>query len=174
MPYLSDGVIVLTPFHPRDAEAHLAGEDADMERWLSGGPSTPEGLAEYIEHCRQQWETGGPLRQFGIRLEAAQTLVGTIDLRFELPELSDGQVNVAYGLYPQWRGRGLASRAVELICGYAADEGAVEAVIRTAVDNPKSKAVARRCGFAYLGRRLDSDRNPDDWFARRLGPPSGQ
>jgi len=48
---LSDGFIALTPFHPRDPKAHLAGEDADMERSLSGGTSTPEGLARYMEHC---------------------------------------------------------------------------------------------------------------------------
>lgn len=59
-----------------------------------------------------------------------EALAGTIDLRFTAEGLSPGQVNVAYGLYPSWRGRGLATRAVLLVSRYAASEGAKEAVIR--------------------------------------------
>ncbi|ADD40520.1 GNAT family N-acetyltransferase [Stackebrandtia nassauensis] len=168
---LSDGVIILTPFHRCDAAAHLAGEDADMERWLSGGPGSPERLAAYFQHVQRQWTIAGPLRHFGIHLEAPEPiLVGTIDVQFEQPELTEGQANIAYGLYPRWRGRGLVSRAVELVCSYAAAEGANEAIIRTATDNPRSAAVARRCGFEYTGRHPDSDGKPHDWFSRGLRP----
>lgn len=179
---LTDGVIAMTPFRQRDAAAHLAGEDADLIRWLNGGPSTPERLAEYLRHveeqwrgaeplrrCGGQWTISGALRHFGIHLtDTAATLVGTIDVRFEQPELRPGQANLAYGLYRAYRGRGLASRAVELACGYAAEQGAVEAMIRTALDNPLSMAVARRCGFAYTGQRPASDGEPHHWYSREL------
>ncbi|MFE7133884.1 GNAT family N-acetyltransferase [Streptomyces sp. NPDC057638] len=85
-------------------------------------------------------------RAFGIRAGADEILAGTVDLRFAGEGLTPGQVNVAYGLYPAWRGRGLATRAVPLATRYAADEGATEAVIQGEPDNPASAAVAQRAG----------------------------
>ncbi|MEU3605399.1 GNAT family N-acetyltransferase [Streptomyces sp. NPDC035033] len=143
----ADGTITLTPLCPDDAEAHLAGEDEPLVRWLNGGPGTREGVEAYLRHCREQWETAGPLRAFGIRAGAAGTLAGTVDLRFAADGLAPGQVNVAYGLYPAWRGRGLATRAVLLAVRYAAAEGGDEAVIQVDPANPASAAVARRAGF---------------------------
>ena len=141
---LSDGVITLSPLRPADAEAHLAGEDEQLIRWLSGGPGTREGVDAYIRHCEEQWATAGTLRAFGIRAGADGTLAGTIDLRFAAEGLTRGQVNVAYGLYPAWRGRGLATRAVLLVCRYAAGVGSEEAVIQVEPGNAASMAVARR------------------------------
>ncbi|MFH9348966.1 GNAT family N-acetyltransferase [Kitasatospora sp. NPDC017646] len=175
---LSDGVITLSPLRPEDAAAHLAGEDEALVRWLSGGPSTPEGVAAYFRHCREQWETTGPLRAFGIRAAGEGVdgvegeygvLAGTVDLRFEHSDLAPGQVNVAYGLYPSWRGRGLATRAVLLASGYAARVGAREAVIRVEPENAASAAVAHRAGFRPAGRARDEHGTLHDWYLRGLG-----
>ncbi|MDL4777582.1 GNAT family N-acetyltransferase [Actinomadura xylanilytica] len=144
---LSDGIVTLSPLCLDDAEAHLAGEDEPMVRWLNGGPGTREGVEAYIRHCREQWDTAGPLRTFGIRVGADGALAGTIDLRFAAEGLAPGQVNVAYGLYPSWRGRGLATRAVVLVSRYAADQGGKELVIQVEPENAASVAVARRAGF---------------------------
>ncbi|MFG2332361.1 GNAT family N-acetyltransferase [Streptomyces sp. NPDC048604] len=144
---LTDGIITLTPLGPDDVEPHLAGEDEQLVRWLNGGPGTREGVEAYFRHCREQWDTAGPLRAFGIRVGAEGTLAGTVDLRFEGEGLAPGQVNVAYGLYPSWRGRGLATRAVLLASKYAADAGGAEAVIQVEPENPSSAAVAERAGF---------------------------
>ncbi|MFF7656690.1 GNAT family N-acetyltransferase [Streptomyces sp. NPDC007983] len=144
---LSDGIITLSPLRLDDAEAHLAGEDEPLVRWLSGGPGTREGVEAYIRHCREQWETAGSLCAFGIRVGADEVLPGTIDLRFAAEGLAPSQVNVAYGLYPSWRGCGLATRAVLLVSRHAAAEGGKEAVIRVEPRNTASAAVARRAGF---------------------------
>ena len=141
---LSDGIITLSPLRLDDVEAHLTGEDELLVRWLNGGPGTREGVEEYFQHCWEQWDTAGPLRAFGIRVGADEALAGTIDLRFAGEGLTPGQVNVAYGLYPSWRGRGLATRAVILASQYAASEGGEEAVIQVEPENPASAAVARR------------------------------
>ncbi|WP_240107759.1 GNAT family N-acetyltransferase [Streptomyces sp. MUM 203J] len=108
-------------------EAHLAGEDELLVRWLNGGPGKWEGTEAYFRHCREQWDTAGPLHAFGIRMGADKVLAGTIDSRFAGEGLAPGQVNVAYGLYPSWRGRGPATRAVLLASQYAASEGGAEA-----------------------------------------------
>jgi RimJ/RimL family protein N-acetyltransferase/predicted kinase len=165
---LADGDLILSALSPDDAHDHLAGEDDLLVRWLNGGPGTQVGTEKYIRHCMEQWATKGPLRAFGIRVGTEQALAGTIDLRFEAPGLTAGQVNVAYGLYPAWRGRGLATRAVLVACRYAAGEGADQAVIQVAPQNPGSAAVAHRAGFAYIKQVLDTDGNRFDWYVRNL------
>jgi RimJ/RimL family protein N-acetyltransferase len=165
---LSDGIIALSPLRLDDAATHLAGEDEPMVRWLSGGPGTREGVEAYIRHCEEQWETAGPLRAFGIRVGADETLAGTIDLRFTAAGLAPGQVNIAYGLYPTWRGRGLATRAVLLASRFVASEGGKEAVIRVEPENTASAAVAQRAGFTPAKHTHGEDGTPLDWYVRDL------
>lgn len=143
------------------------GGDERLVRWLSGMPSTRASVEAYIRHCREQWVTGGPLRSFGIRT-VAETIVGTIDLRFDGEGLASGQVNVAYGLYPSWRGRGLATRAVDLVCQYAAEHGATEAVIKVEPENSASARVALRAGFAFVRRICEQDGTVFDRYERVL------
>ncbi|MFJ6659898.1 GNAT family N-acetyltransferase [Streptomyces sp. NPDC091377] len=161
---LSDGTITLSPLRLDDVEAHLAGEDELLVRWLNGGPGTRAGVEAYVRYCREQWDTGGPLRAFGIRVGAGEVLVGTVDLRFAGEGLAPGQVNVAYGLYPSWRGRGLATRAVLLACRYAAGEGGAEAVIQVEPENPASAAVAQRAGFTPSKPMPGTDATRLDWY----------
>ncbi|SOD83766.1 GNAT family N-acetyltransferase [Streptomyces sp. Ag109_G2-15] len=165
---LSDGVIALSPLCLDDVEAHLTGEDELLVRWLTGGPGTREGVEAYIRHCQEQWQTAGPLRAFGIRAGTGEVLAGTVDLRFAGEGLAPGQVNVAYGLYPSWRGRGLATRAVLLASQYAANEGAEEAVIQVEPENPASAAVARRAGFTPGKQTHGKDGTRFNWYLREL------
>ncbi|MER5276796.1 GNAT family N-acetyltransferase [Streptomyces sp. NPDC002809] len=160
---LSDGIVTLSPLRLDDVDAHLTGEDELLVRWLNGGPETRENVETYFRHCRDQWDTAGPLRAFGIRAGAGRTLAGTIDLRFAEDCLDPGQVNIAYGLYPPWRGRGLATRSVLLVSRYAASEGGEEAVIQVDPENLRSGAVARRAGFTHTGRTRTKD---GTWFDR--------
>ncbi|MER6997738.1 GNAT family N-acetyltransferase [Streptomyces sp. NPDC000410] len=165
---LSDGIITLSPLRLDDVEAHLTGEDELLVRWLNGGPGTRAGVAAYFRHCWEQWNTAGPLRAFGIRVGADEALAGTIDLRFAGEGLAPGRVNVAYGLYPSWRGRGLATRAVLLASQYAATEGGEEAVIQVDPANPASAAVARRAGFTPGEQAHSNDATRFDWYIRDL------
>ncbi|WP_426404628.1 GNAT family N-acetyltransferase [Streptomyces sp. R-07] len=165
---LSDGIVSLSPLRLDDVEAHLTGEDELLVRWLNGGPGTREGVEAYIRHCREQWASGGPFRAFGIRVGADETLAGTVDLRFEGQGLAPGQVNVAYGLYPSWRGHGLATRAVLLASQYASSEGGEAAVIQVEPENPASAAVAQRAGFTPGKQRRSEDGTRFDWYIRDL------
>jgi hypothetical protein len=63
---LTDGVIFLRPLRLEDAADHLAGEDAEMARWLSGGRSTLEAVQVFIRSCEEHWRTNGPRRAFGV------------------------------------------------------------------------------------------------------------
>src|SRR5664280_3496999 len=60
-------------------------------------------------------------------------LAGCVGIQRGLDYLSAGQVNLTYALYPQWRGRELATRAVRLAMEIGRRRGAVsEFVIRVA------------------------------------------
>lgn len=165
---LSDGVVTLSPLCLDDLDAHLAGEDDQLVRWLNGGPSTRAGTEAYIRKCMQQWSTNGPLRAFGIHVAVQADLVGTMDVRFGIEDLAEDQVSLAYGLYPQWRGRGLATRAVHLACGFAAAQGATQAVIRVEPENAASVAVAQRSGFRYVTQIQDPDGTQFNCYVRDL------
>ncbi|MEV0349902.1 GNAT family N-acetyltransferase [Nonomuraea sp. NPDC050680] len=163
---LSDGTVTLSPLGLNDVDAHLAGEDDQLVRWLNGGPGTRAAVEAHVRRTLEHWATGGPVHTFGVRTEGI--LAGTIDVQFDQPYLVPGQVNLAYGLYPAWRGRGLATRAVRLACLHAAAVGANQAIIRVDPDNTPSAAVARRSGFTYVKRSRDEDGDRLDWYVRHL------
>ncbi|GAA2161592.1 hypothetical protein GCM10010403_05840 [Glycomyces rutgersensis] len=165
---LTDGTVTLSPLGPADFADHYAGEDEELVRWLSGDPATPEGLRDYLDCCARWWRAGGPFHNFGIRVGPALELAGTVDVQTDMYYLREGQTNLAYGLYPQWRGRGLATRAVRLACAYAASIGCTEAVIRCEPENTRSAAVAARAGFTFLQCRSEPDGRVLDWHTLDL------
>lgn len=167
---LSDGEVRLSPLGLADAAPHLAGEDAELVRWLSGGVGTLGGVEDFIRRCMAQWESGGPVHAFGIRV--GRELAGTIEVQFDQPYLKPGEVNLSYGLYPVWRGRGLATRAANLAGIHAAGQGAVRAVIRAEAGNVPSAAVARRAGYRLLHRSALSTDEQHLWFVKDLMVPS--
>lgn len=163
---LTDGVVVLRPLDLEDVAEHLVGEDEELVRWLNGGPGTRETVKAHVRACMAAWEAGGPTITFGICAELPERLMGTVDAHLELPGLEPGQANIAYGLYPRARGRGLALRAVTLICAYlAARHGVREAIIRTEPTNAASVAVALRAGFRLAPRGGAGEL---DWYVRDL------
>lgn len=165
-PVLRDGVIEIRPLSFCDVEAHHAGEDEEIIHWLSGGASTKETVAAYVRRCVAQWEHGGSLKAFGIHESTTDSLVGTVDVRIHEPYLARDQANLAYGIYPAWRRRGLAVRAVLLACEYVQDAGlAREVVIRTHADNHASAAVASKAGFRFSHRVCD-DNEPLEWYVK--------
>lgn len=148
---LTDGVVTLDPLRATDAQEHLAGEDVELERWLSGGRSTPESVAAYLSIVEDRWRARGPIFHFAIRFGDDLRLAGTIDVQLEQDYTRPGQANLAYGLYPQWRHRGIATRAVNLALRFLRDHTDVgEALIRTDPRNQASAEVACRAGFTQV------------------------
>jgi RimJ/RimL family protein N-acetyltransferase len=149
---LTDGVIMLRCLADHDAAAHLAGEDDDLIRWLSGGPGSLERLLPWIHDNREQWATGGPRRNFGVFDVASTALVGNAEAHLAMRGLEPGAVNISYGVFPQWRGRGIARRAVSLIGHWLRTQPAyATVVIRVAPDNIHSLRVPEALGFQRVG-----------------------
>lgn len=161
---ISDGVIVLRPLNTEDAADHLAGEDAELVRWLNGGPGTTETVRRYIEHVEQMWQDGGPVFTFAVRLLAGDTLVGTIDVQLHQDAYRPDQANLAYGLYPAWRGHGFATRAVRLALEFLRPAASVHsALIRADPGNVSSAAVAVRAGFKLVKPAAENG-DGHDWY----------
>ncbi|MBA0127254.1 GNAT family N-acetyltransferase [Haloechinothrix sp. YIM 98757] len=105
---------------------------------------------------------------------ATAEIAGTLDTHTRQDHLARDQANIAYGLYPQWRGRGLATRAVLLACHYLSTRTATrQAVLRIHPHNTASIALAHRAGLSYT-HRVHADDGPLYWYIRALGePPTG-
>ena len=164
---LTDGVIRLSPLCLEDVDPHLAGEDAELVRWLSGGTSTRQSMEDDIRRCMDQWKAGGPVHAFGIRAGPGE-LVGTTEVQFDQPYLQPGTVNISYGLHPAWRGRGIATRAVLLAGAHAAAAGAVQAVLRIEPRNTASIAVAGRAGYVPFRQSEEGDGRQFTWYTKSL------
>ena len=148
IPSLTDGVIQLRPLTQADAAAHLAGEDEEMAKWLSGGRSTAATVQTAIDKFEEQWRTGGPRRVFAC---SNDQLIGFVEANLELLG-NPAEVNVSYGIFPPWRGWGLAGRAIDLVAEYL--RSATEArgiVLQIAPENGRSIRVAEKAGFARVG-----------------------
>jgi RimJ/RimL family protein N-acetyltransferase len=117
IPSLTDGVIQIRPLTQADVAAHLAGEDEEMAKWLSGGRSTAATVQTAIDKFEEQWGTGGPRRAFGVFDCSNDQLIGFVEANLELLG-NPAEVNVSYGIFPPWRGRRLAGRAIDLVAEY--------------------------------------------------------
>jgi RimJ/RimL family protein N-acetyltransferase len=152
---LADGVVVLSPLGWDDVEPHLAGEDAELVRWLSGGPGTRATVRAHVRRAIERWADDGPKLSFGIRLDGGTVLAGTIDVELDRAARRAG---LSYGIYAAYRRRGLATRAVRLAARYLGERGDVH---RISIDvdpaNTASIGVARRAGFRFLRHIRDDE-----------------
>ncbi len=161
---VTDEVIGLRPLRVQDTDAQMAGEDAEIVRWLSGGWATEQRQREFLLGAGRAWHEGAPVVDLGIEELASEELVGMVGIQSGMSYLRDGQVNITYGLYPQARNRGLATRAVLLAMRLGRRRSPVrEFVIRVHPDNAASARVARRAGYVFV-THTDDDEGSLDWY----------
>ena len=88
-------------------------------------------------------------------IDGAATLVGTAG--YKGPPGERGEVEIGYGIVPDYHRRGFASVAVRLLCvrAFAAGVGAVLA--ETLPDGVASQGVLDKAGFVKTGTRIDPD-----------------
>lgn len=167
---LNDGVVTLRCLRPEDVAAVLAGEDDEQVRWLNEGHrSEPGRLAAFIARNAQEWDDRGPRRHLGIADAATGELAGTVEAHLALPDLPPGAVNVSYAVFPRWRGRGYAARAVRLLVAWLAEQtDAHTVVLRIDAGNAASLRVARDLGAVAQGS------GPDGMLHRHLIIPPRQ
>ncbi len=170
-PPLSDGVVTLRPHRPADAPRLVEiCQDPEIPRWTL--VPSPYGEADARAFLRSSDEDRSAGRRAVLAItedDADGRLVGNAGLQAIDWRLR--AADVGYLLAADARGRGLATRAVGLICGWAFDGLGLERLeLRVQTANAASLAVARRAGFEPVAeplvRRPECDHLPDAFFAR--------
>jgi len=133
---------------PTDREAILLGcQDPEIPRWTDlPDPFTSESALALLEEAARAWYDGTVAE---LAIVDDGRMVGATHLAF----YSDWRASVAYWLAVEARGRGLATRAVQLVTRWGFDtyESLERIELWSIVGNEASDAVARRAGFAEEG-----------------------
>lgn len=159
---LTDGVVLLDRFTDADIDSLWAGEDNHYaRRSCHPGPFTRRDIANRISHWHEQWQLGGSRRAFAVREAESRRLVGgcVLEIRVDDSEIAE----LSYWVFPPYRCRGYASRAVELVCRHAFDDlGVVRLELCIEQTNHASLRVACKTGFLREGLPGQRDRSNRD------------
>jgi RimJ/RimL family protein N-acetyltransferase len=113
--------------------------DGDLDAWASR--VIGEALAGWTDH--------GGVHGGGLVIDEQQPFAGMLYLA---PRDNNG-LEVSYGVAPPYRGRGIATRALNLIASWATTQAAFNRVeLRIAEDNSASRRVAEKSGFRLRER----------------------
>ena len=92
---------------------------------------------------------------FSVVLRDTDTVVGSAG--FKGPPV-DGVVEIAYGLNPEYQGKGYATEAAEALTAFAFDSGKVRVVrAHTLPESNASGRVLTKCGFRHIGEVIDPE-----------------
>src|SRR3954468_9995783 len=110
---LRDGDLRLRPMQAGDEDGIFAGlNDADCARFLTAIPSpyTEADARAWVAHCAEVWRAGQSY-PFAIVDGQSGELLGSIEL--------SGASMIGYWVASPARGRGVATRALRLVCDWA-------------------------------------------------------
>ncbi|MBA2461997.1 MAG: GNAT family N-acetyltransferase [Actinobacteria bacterium] len=148
-PQLTDGVVLLDRHSDADLDAHLAGEDEEQARRFGWYParSTPETVHRAFDGWAAEWSSNGSTRTFALRVADSGELAGGCQLR-----LRGGSADLSYWVFPAFRRRGYATRALRLLTSWAfAEFGVARVELRVEPDNEASRGAAVAAGFVEEG-----------------------
>jgi RimJ/RimL family protein N-acetyltransferase len=154
------GEIVLRPWEPDDAPVLVeAVEDPDIRLWYQVRLVMEHGLDGARQWCelRADWSDGSSA-SWAITL--AGEVVGSIAL--QKIDFEQQNAEVGYMVFPAWRGRRVAPRALEAASRFGFDTlGLVRIQLFHAVENEVSCRVAERAGYRLEGKHRKSFRFGD-------------
>jgi RimJ/RimL family protein N-acetyltransferase len=144
---LTDGVVALREWRLSDVPAVVAAcQDPEIPRWtLVPSPYTEADGREFIER-----KLSGEAGELGLAIvdAASDELLGAIGLCF--PRAGTG--GIGYWIAAAARGRGVATRAVRLMCDWGFRElGLARIDLEAEPENEASWRVAERAGFTREG-----------------------
>ncbi|GHH71134.1 hypothetical protein GCM10017673_24060 [Streptosporangium violaceochromogenes] len=145
---LCDGVVRLTPLTAADTGGYHALHGLpDVVRFSV--PPEPPDPAESARRCREagmRW-LAGERAEICVRDAATDAFAGHIQLTSVIPLL--GEAMTGYSTLPEFRGRGFATRAVNLLVAWAFEHTPLARIIAgTSPGNAASHRVLERAGFA--------------------------
>ena len=125
-----------------------ASHDPETRRRLDDEPLTPERQHESLARTEEQWSSGRGA-PFVVADAADDRPLGLLNLQFQ----EDRQVaGIAVSVFPEARGRGIASRAMRLGATWGLRDLGVERVFaEAAADNIASIRAIEKAGFQREG-----------------------
>src|SRR5918997_3754352 len=173
-PPLSDGTIALRGFQAADVPAVVAAcQDPEIPRWtLVPSPYRAEDAHAFMQRMDAARAAGQALSLAIVDAAGHDRLLGSIALNPVVWE--QRAADVGYWVAAPARGRGVATRAVRLLAGWAFGTLHLERLeLRAQRDNHASQAVAAGAGFAPIAEPLvhrpECEHLPDVFFARMRG-----
>jgi RimJ/RimL family protein N-acetyltransferase len=149
---LTDGVVTLRlpSAEAGDVEAVLGYIEQEQlgGGWLPEIPlvSAEQAIGDWLDAWTNRTSRNGPT--FVVTLPQEPRFVGIVGM----VDRGEGIAELIYGIAPRWRGRGLASRAVQLAARWAASQPGVTTVeLRIDQDMTECQHVAVNAGFVVAG-----------------------
>jgi RimJ/RimL family protein N-acetyltransferase len=151
LPTLRNGDLVLRPKTPADADALTAAcQDPEIPRWTAvPSPYTRADAERFIVASEAEAAAGK-----AANLLAVDARDGSLLGSFSVLELdrTPGSGEIGYWVAAEARGRGVATRAVQLLADWAREElGLTRIEILAHLDNAPSRKVAEKAGFRDTG-----------------------
>jgi RimJ/RimL family protein N-acetyltransferase len=149
LPTLEEGSLRVRPLRDGDVEAiHDGRQDAEIARWLAGSPwpYTLEYARAAVARSKGEPQPGA-VRSYAIEDVGTGELYGAVMVRpvRDPPE-------IGYWLKREARGRGRATRALELASRWLLEQDGVELIeLMTHPDNAAAQRVAERAGYERAG-----------------------
>lgn len=177
LPTIADGHVTLRPWRTSDAELlHQAMQDADTVRWMAIDlPYTLEDARGFIEGTGPAWEQR-KAAHFAIA-GADDGLIGYLGALSVEDRMS--VVELGYWVAPEARGRGVATRAVQLVVSWALDALRPRRIeIGMLAGNQASRRVAESAGFVLErtepSEKLLDGQAAEEWIFALPSPANGQ
>jgi RimJ/RimL family protein N-acetyltransferase len=147
---LTDGTIVLRLRRAEDVPLiSAASRDPETLRRMDDEPMTPEREASSVARTEAQWRSG-TAAPFVIADADDDRALGLVNLQF------GDDATLAVSVFPQERGRGIASRALRLAATWGLRElGLGEVIAEAVADNAASIRAIEKAGFRRAGVRDD-------------------
>lgn len=154
MPPLHTTSVGLRPWGnaPSDAEVLVrAWQDPDVARWTRV-PQPPN-----VETARTWLAGEGSRRENGVAMDLAITPVGRPEevlgeIGFVVISTENRWAEVGYWLFPEARGRGVATAALQMLTNWAViDQRFAQLVAQTKTANEASSRVAAAAGYSLAG-----------------------
>lgn len=130
-------------------------DDPEISRWTPvPSPFDVDAAREYLGRARKA-RSEGRCMQLAITADGGQPQGEVLLFQDDQDDKDDRDIELAYGVGPRYRRRGLASAAVVVATEYAVQHLAARRVIlRIEVENAPSAAVARSAGFVPTADEL--------------------
>jgi len=111
---------------------------------------------DWIERMKASTSADPWTHGFAVAQRASGTVVGMC--AYKGPPGPEGTVEIAYGINPEYQGRGYATEVARALVAFAFDSGRVRLVCaHTRPEKNASTRVLTKCGFEWIGEVMDPE-----------------